>query len=85
MGSILESEKLIFIGRKCNTVARRLSLSENENVKPWTISKFQKMSKMLISNLKVITAFKLVLLASNHPFGKIPLFGQPQLISLHSG
>ena len=37
------------------------------------------------SNLKVITAFRLVLLASNHPFGKIPLFGQPQLISLHSG
>ena len=51
----------------------------------FSVRKWKTMDNFKISNLKVITAFKLVLLASNHPFGKIPLFGQPQLISLHSG
>ena len=39
----------------------------------------------LIDHLKVTTALRLVLLPSNHPFGKCPLFGQPQLISTHWG
>ena len=39
----------------------------------------------LASHLNVITALRLVLLPSNHPLGKRPWLGQPQLISTHSG
>ena len=38
-----------------------------------------------MSYLNVTTALRLVLPTSNQPLGKSPLFGLPQLISLHSG